>query len=61
MQNAGAQTRMALSFVDDCIAGDVDVTIELSFNMLDGGRLGQPPPNVYEDIMAGIRHIVPRD
>jgi len=39
----------------------VDVTIELSFNMLDGGRLGQLPPNTYQDIMAGIRHIVPRD
>lgn len=49
------------TFVDDCIAGNVDVTIELSFNMLDGGRLGQLPPNTYQDIMAGIRHIVPRD
>jgi hypothetical protein len=49
------------TFVDDCLRGDVDVTIELAFNMLDGGTIPQRPPNTYEDVMAGVRHIAPRD
>ena len=49
------------TFVNDCIAGNAEVTLELCFNMLDGGRIPRMPPNGYEDIMAGVRHIVPRD
>src|SRR6185436_1005296 len=49
------------TFVDDCLSGNVEVTIELCFNMLDGGRIANLPPNGYENIMAGVRHIVPRN
>ena len=48
-------------FVDDCLSGNAQVTIELAFNMLDAGTIPQLPTNGYEDIMASVHHIVPRD
>ena len=47
-------------FVEICIQkANVDITIELSFNMLVGGEIPDGEPDNWDNLMANVRHIVP--
>jgi len=47
-------------FLFGCLVNDVVPTVALSFNMLgDGTRIPDLPADAYENLMAGVRHIVP--
>ncbi len=47
-------------FVYGCLVNDVTPTVSLSFNMLDDGtRIPDMAANSYENLMAGVRHIIP--
>lgn len=37
-----------------------DVTIALSYNMLEAGKVGKLKPKGYFNLMGGVRRIVPR-
>ena len=47
-------------FVFGCLVNNVTPTVALSFNMLeDGTRIPGMAPNSYENLMAGVTHIIP--
>ena len=49
-------------FIHGCMEKDATVTIMLAYNMLkDGNSIPPLPAHGFENIMASIRHIVPRD
>lgn len=50
-----------IHFVQGCLANrGVDVTIALAYNMLKAGKVKGLPPNKYQNLMEGVRRIVPR-
>ncbi len=46
-------------FVYGCIENGVYPTIELAFNMLSAGKVPLFEDNAYENLMDGVRHIIP--
>lgn len=44
-----------------CFESSIDVTIMLCFNMLRAGAIPEEEMDTYDNLMHGIRRIVPRD
>jgi hypothetical protein len=50
-----------IDFLRACLTSpDMDCTAMLAFNMLVGKKVPAMPPNRYEDLMRGVRRIVPK-
>jgi len=51
-----------LEFMLGCLRDpDVDVTVMLSFNMLQAGSIPKMKEKTYTNVMEGVHRIVPRD